>query len=278
MSVTAILGGAPGEAAAQLDTAAYFTRLLNTRLTALLAMPDPTNAFMYIAGPEMAMTGSAGINSVIEAQDQTAKAMQKVYEEACERAGSELDTTFQRETGSVSAYAGAAAILSDALLFPRGAAHSDHALNPAFEHVLMQSRLPLVLAGQQLPLDGPCVIAWDGSPHAARAVRLHMPLIRAAGSVVITQNADKLANTPRRDISVSPEQLAAWFHEEPISAVTATMEGPVSEGILQVAREHEASLIVMGAYGHNRLGEMLFGGTSRAILNASEGPAVAIAH
>ena len=278
MSVTAILGGSPEEAAPQLDTAAAFAKRLNTKLNGLLAMPEPGNAFMYVAGPEMVMTGSAGIEAVIKAQDEAAKNMKDAFEDACTRAGPDLQTSFQREKGSVAAHAASAAMLSDALVFPRRSAHSDHALNPAFEHVLMQARMPLVLAGDEEPLNGPCVIAWDGSPHAARALRLHMPLIRAIGSVVIAQNPEKLEANRQIGKAVSPKELADWLHEEPISARTVTMEGPISEGLLQVARENEASLIVMGAYGHNRLGEMLFGGTSRAILNTTEGPAIAVAH
>ena len=38
-----------------------------------------------------------------------------------------------------------------------------------------------------------------------------------------------------------------------------------------------ATLIVAGAYGHSRLGERLFGGTSRRLLEANQAPALALA-
>ena len=47
---------------------------------------------------------------------------------------------------------------------------------------------------------------------------------------------------------------------------TAVSDG---EEILRFAREQQADLIVMGAYGHSRLREWAFGGATRDILQAS---------
>jgi len=278
MSVTAMLGGAPEEARPQLDSAIALARQLKTTLTGLTVLPDPTNAFMYVSGPEVVMAGATGIEAIIAAQDEAAAALRKVFDDAVTEAGPWLRAEFVRETGSVAFTGAAAATLADAFVFPRRAASSDHALNPAFEHVLMNARLPMVIAAEEAPTDGPCVIAWDGSPQAARAIRLHMPLIRAYGHAVIAQNPKKLRRDFQGALTPSPQALAEWLQQERVDTKLVEFSGKTSAGLLDAAREHKASSIVMGAYGHSRLGEFLFGGTSRALLNDPQAPLLAIAH
>ena len=278
MTVVAMLGGSPTDAKAQLECAIAMTKKLKTTLTGLVAMPDPANAFMYVSGPESVMAGPSAINAVVQAQDESLAALKTAFKDAVAEAGTWLKADFVHETGSVPEFAVGAAMLSDALVFPHGSAASTHALNPAFEHVLMETRLPLVMASASGHADGPCVIAWDGSPQAARAVRLHLPLIRAFGHVIITQHPDKIRAASRSSSAVSPDALAEWLHDERVETTMALIEGRISEGLLSVAREHKAGLLVMGAYGHSRMGEMLFGGTSREMLNEPGGPALALAH
>lgn len=278
MSVTAMLGGAPAAAANQLETAISLARKLKTTLTGLVVMPDPANAFMYVSGPEVVMAGATGIEAVIAAQDEAVDALKQAFDEAVKAAGPWLRSEFVRETGSVAYRGASAATLSEAFVFPHRAADSDHALNPAFEHILMDARLPMVLASEKPTTDGPCIIAWDGSAQAARAVRLHMPMIRAIGHAVIVQNPDKLRDDIESVLAPSPEMLANWLQQERIDTRIETFSGKTSAGLLAMAEKFEASTIVMGAYGHSRLGEFLFGGTSRALLNNPDAPALAISH
>ncbi len=277
MTLVAMLGGSPTDAKVQLEFAIAMTRKLKTTLTGLAAMPDPSNAFMYVSGPESIMAGPSAISAVVQAQDEALAALKTTFNDAAADAGTWLKADFVHETGPVSEFAAGAAMLSDALVFPHGSAASAHALNPAFEHVLMEARLPLVMASADGHAEGPCVIAWDGSPQAARAVRLHLPLIRAYGHVIITQHPGKV-RASRSSSAVSPEALAEWLHDERVETTLVLIEGRVSDGLLNVAREHKAGLLVMGAYGHSRMGEMLFGGTSRDLLNEPNGAALALAH
>ena len=278
MTIIAMLGGPADEVAPQLDCAAAMARKLKTTLTGLVAMPDPANAFMYVSGPEAVMAGSSGIDAITQAQDETVAALAVALDAAKKRAGRWLNAEFRHETGSVGEHAAAAAMLSDALIFPRAAANSSHVLNPAFEHVLMEARLPLVLASEDGHTDGPCVIAWDGSSQAARAVRLHLPLIQAYGYAIIVQHPGKIRDRHQVSSSVSPQALADWLHEERVETKLVEIDGKVSAGLLKVAREHKAGLLVMGAYGHSRLGELFFGGTSKAMLNGPDVPALALVH
>ncbi len=54
------------------------------------------------------------------------------------------------------------------------------------------------------------------------------------------------------------------------------LEGSVGERLLQGAEG--VDLLVAGAYGHSRLREFVFGGVTRTLLAASDGPAMLLAH
>jgi nucleotide-binding universal stress UspA family protein len=46
----------------------------------------------------------------------------------------------------------------------------------------------------------------------------------------------------------------------------------VPDAIIETARERQADLLVMGAYGHSRLREFIFGGFTRRILDGVDLP------
>ncbi len=278
MSVIAMLGSSEAEASVQIACAIRLTKRLHTHLTGVLALPDPADALGYVVGPEMIMAGGANYDTLAAAQTKLRERMGRLFAAETAAAGGWLRAELEHQTGSIMAHARCNAALADAFVLPRRASHSAHALNPTFEHILMEARLPLVLAGDQMPERGTCMIAWDGSPQAARSVRMHERLISGFDKVVIAQNADRLEKDVLCSSAASVAALTDWLHDDRIETVHEALDSPVSEALLAAAKAHEASLIVMGAYGHSRIGELLFGGTSRAILNSEQGPALALCH
>ena len=103
--------------------------------------------------------------------------------------------------------------------------------------------------------DGKALIAWNGSHEAANALRKSLPLLHMAQSVtVVTVSEDREGFPPTDALEyLSHHNIAAELIEREPSAdgVEATIEG--------VADEIGAGLIVMGAYGHNRLSRWLVG-------------------
>ena len=47
---------------------------------------------------------------------------------------------------------------------------------------------------------------------------------------------------------------------------------------MRSAKEAGATLLVAGAFGHPRLQEYIFGGTTRAFLNATDAPSLFLSH
>ncbi len=278
MAVLCVLGGDADRCGPQLDTSISLAKSLGTRVDGLLAMPDPANTALYFVSAEAVMAGASGVSAVADAQTKVREAFDAQFKSKVSQAGSWLQADLTQETGHVQSLVTNYSILSDATVFPREAAQSGHALNPVFEYVLMEERLPAILSASSGKLEGPAVIAWDASPRAMRAVRAHLPLLQSLEHAVIAHNPDKVDEYGGPPEITSPEALADWLHDERVSTTTETFNGKVSQGLLDIAAKHKAGLIVMGAYGHSRIGQMLFGGTSRALMGADDGPALALAH
>lgn len=276
MSVTVMLGGKVNEIGPAIETAIHLTHRLKTTMTGLCAMPDPANSVVYITGAETVIMGSAAIQSLSEAQDKLVADFKTTFDDHVHKAGSWLKAEFRNEVGSVASHGAAAAALADAIVLPKAATDSSHPLNSVFEHVLMEAGLPLVLAGNEVKTTDTCLIAWDGSPLTAKAVRLHMPLIRSYKKVVIVQNPDKLRHRWAHVCQSSINRLVELLQEERLDVSVVNVEGAVSDGIMRTGEDHDASLIVMGAYGHNRIGQLLFGGTTSRVLHDETVPALAL--
>ena len=276
MSVVAVLQGTEKEDRQSTLTAVELARRLNTPVTGLFALPDPNAVLMVSATPEAAGLTASTAQSIVEMQLAMKRTAESAFHDATSTGAHGLDCEFFHEVNTVERACANAATLAQAVVFPRSAAKNGTPLYLAFEHVMMDARLPLVLAGSDEFVAGPVIIAWDGSNGAARAVRFHLPLIRALGDVIIAQAPKDLERDAARP-AAEPGTLESWLKRHGVTAKTAEIDGDVGSGLLALAKGSGASMIVAGAYGHSRLGERLFGGTTRRMLEAAHAPVLALA-
>lgn len=124
-----------------------------------------------------------------------------------------------------------------------------------------------------MPMKSAC-IAWDGSDEAAMALRGCIGLLWGCHEVhVLTVLTEKPQGFPATDALryLSRNEINAELHElEKVGSVEETLARAV-EGL-------GGSLLVMGAFGHSRLREFVFGGVSRYFLEDANGPALLMAH
>ena len=107
------------------------------------------------------------------------------------------------------------------------------------------------------------LVAWNGSREASRAVHDALPLLQAAEQVsVLGINPVDTRHIAGFDISA---QLARHGVEIEASK-TVSSDVSVGDVLLSRAADLDADLIVMGAYGHSRLRELVLGGATRLIL------------
>jgi len=115
------------------------------------------------------------------------------------------------------------------------------------------------------------MIAWDGSARAARALNDALPFLQNAGTVEI------VCVTGEKDLSkaVPGAEIAPHLVRHGIQAVVtdlAAQNGDAGESLRTHARLTRADMIVMGAFVHSRLRQMIFGGVTQSLLEAPPAP------
>jgi nucleotide-binding universal stress UspA family protein len=117
------------------------------------------------------------------------------------------------------------------------------------------------------------LVAWNAKPEAMRAVTDALPLLARADSVQV------MAFDPEGGRSGHGENpgadIALYLARHGVKASASRQycgSDQVGVQILSRAADIDADLIVMGAYGHSRVRELVLGGVTRTILDSMTVP------
>ncbi|MEM6411608.1 MAG: universal stress protein [Pseudomonadota bacterium] len=276
MSITAMFLSKTEDDGAALRFAAEVAHLTGQSLKAICPLPDPSNVYAY-STPEFAIGVSTVLSKQMkEEQELLRNQSGSVFESVVSRSSLPEDRSELRiVTGIPMEIAAREAVLSDALMFPRAASVGGHAFSGALEHVMMDCALPVIISGSKPRTDGPVIVAWDASDQAARSLKMHLPVFRHVGPVMIAQSED---GVKQRGDASSPDAVVRWLSSHGVESSAETIRGPVAKGLLDLSEQKSAAMIVAGAYGHSRAGQYLFGGVTRTLLRAESAPALALCH
>lgn len=125
---------------------------------------------------------------------------------------------------------------------------------------------------RSLDCGGTAVVAWNGSSESANALRLARPMLHGASAVhVVTvgEGGDLPSSAACRYLA--RHGIASELHE------AQAEERSVAAAIDATAAALGADYLVMGAYGHSRLRELVLGGVTNELLHDSRIPLL-IAH
>jgi nucleotide-binding universal stress UspA family protein len=151
-------------------------------------------------------------------------------------------------------------------------------LSDIAEQSLLQQRRPVLLSPSRFTTGwaSTAIIAWDESPECWHAMSAALPFLGLARSVQVV-SVDRYADR-RAD---SQGEAVTYLRCHGITAsprVIAPGSGSVGDTLLAAAGESDVGLLVMGAYSHSRLREMLVGGVTRYILKNASARPVLLAH
>jgi nucleotide-binding universal stress UspA family protein len=138
------------------------------------------------------------------------------------------------------------------------------------EQLIFGSGRPILMCPEEFAADlavtfDHAVIAWDHSAPAARAVADALPMLRAAVNVRIITATDE--KTPAEQKSGAA--LVSHLAEHGIKAAFETVKiGGSSVGKVFEAyvKANAIDLLVMGAYRHSRLNEIVWGGATKTVI------------
>jgi nucleotide-binding universal stress UspA family protein len=140
------------------------------------------------------------------------------------------------------------------------------------EQLLMGYGRPVLIAGsapEPMPT-GTIMVCWKETAEAARAVNAAMPFLVHAKRVVIVSVAEN-----GEDIAEALSDVARQLAWNGIRSEIRTIipDGTAIPGLLaSAAQDCGADLVVLGAYGHSRMRELLFGSCTQAVIGNADRP------
>ncbi len=175
----------------------------------------------------------------------------------------------------------ARARFSDMVILPQPYGEGRGAeLEPVTESALFEGRTPVMVTPKKsAPVTRPAriMLGWNESSEALGAVRAALPLLKAA-DVVHVVVIDPPSHGPNRSDpgGLLSQYLARHGVKVEIDVLSKTLPR-VSDVLLRHAGDMDADMVVMGAYGHSRFREAIFGGATRYMLEQANLP-VFMAH
>lgn len=259
-------------------TAAHLSARFDATLDAVFLEPDPSDLLMW-SGPSGASGAvlAGAMTTIQQDSDQAAERAKQSFINGLESA--ELTAARGRflRISDKPAEAAAETRLSRVVVTSREAARGEGLNGDMVTAILIDEHVPIYVPGRSELPPQIVAIAWDGSREAGRSIYAASPLISSAERVIILQSEKGIEYHDRRAASI--DRLYDWLSVRGKQARTVdldAMEGPLGMRILEAA--NDADLLVSGAYGHSRLREFVFGGVTRTLLSAADGPAMLLQH
>ena len=264
--------GLDGEQEARYQVAVDIARAFQGHLTCVQAS-TPVDAYM----PVDPFGGAAFIGDAFEKARKTEEDIRARFEERLKVEG--LSWDWHCHAGAPARLLSSHSWLSDLIVASAPPANWAARLGtpPIAAELAVHAHAPVLVVPEGatgFDVDGPAVIAWNGSPESCQALRAALPLLERAQSVtlVCVEESDRYDFPPlQASAFLSRHGVASEIVEVPANG------RPVAEVLRNAASERNAAYLVMGAYGQSRWQESLLGGVTRDMLIGTRLPLV-LAH
>ncbi|MEZ5741807.1 MAG: universal stress protein [Burkholderiaceae bacterium] len=258
----------------QLDQVYRLCEAQGAHLTVLLIGINPPMP-MAIEAPSAEYWAEA-INKLRAQIDDRGRALEKQLHER----GLSADVrTVTCDASQVDQVVGQHGRFADLVVSPASLLDDDIVRAPSIAGSLFQAGRPLLLQspldpGKPLSLEAnTVVVAWDGGLPVSRSLAFAIGLLQAASAVHVVSIDPVMRDDA--DGEAPGWDLATYLSRHGIKVTVTNLPSggqDIDAALLRHATEIGADLIVMGAYGHSKLRELIFGGTTRNMLANSPVP------
>ena len=181
-----------------------------------------------------------------------------------------INSEFHDYDSDISYQLSLASRLSDLMIVPQHLPDKFD-LSPYYQlpDILLSSSCPVLLLPETIPENLPphrVMLAWDGGREAARAFKAALPLLNNVKKIdmlmVAAEEGAEIAiaqHINRHGFEVDVHQIDGGHFD-------------VGSILLKQAKTLDSQMIVMGAYGHSRIRELILGGTTQHILEHTNLP------
>jgi nucleotide-binding universal stress UspA family protein len=263
-----------------LAAALTLARDFNAQVVALHVRPDPrAEAMAYMGEP----VSSSMIDEVIRASEkrtaESAAKVRKVFDDACAKAKIAVSAKSGAPNAASASFLDVIGVedeeirdrgrVVDLLVVARPQGPLAGPQRLTLEAALIDTGRPAIVVPPKAPakIGGNVAIAWNNSTQASRAVALAMDLLVTASTVTILTAKEDGADYRANDVK---DYLAAHGVLAKVAAVSG--KDDAAKAILSAATKAGADLLVMGAYGHSRVRELVLGGVTKHMLQSTTIP------
>jgi nucleotide-binding universal stress UspA family protein len=200
----------------------------------------------------------------------TAAAKERLDQFAEQCASRGIQCSIETKTGIPGEVISRAAVAHDIVLVSRAGynrvANTKETVDSLIAPVIRGSVRPVLVAGSEFKEQGDIrniLVAFDGSAHSARALKVASELAARPGvhcTLVTVAQSDDIG----REILEPAEEFLS--HHGIIPKKQVILSSKPSDVICGLAVSEAVDLVVMGAYGHRAIREVLFGSTTERIL------------
>ncbi len=169
--------------------------------------------------------------------------------------------------------------LSDLIVTARPSGDNQAISMMTINAALFETGRPAMIAPPAFATSGGVIgrkiaVSWNGSAEASRAVAAALPLIAWADDmVVLSADSDKTTS----DVAAELAAYLAWHGIDAKTRRLAASGGHVGAALLAECEAMGADLLVMGAYTHSRMRQLILGGVTHHVLAEAQIP-VLMAH
>jgi len=263
-----------------LDYGIYIARKLGASLTGLYVID-----VSLIQGPLLTdLSGSVGMpegffDTIEKSLEEKADFILKDFQERCRKSGIQSDT--KKGIGKISPIIIEEAQNTDMILMAKKGEHfhlkEGGLLGSVAEAVTRNSGKPVLITPENFMEIESMALAFDGSISSTKALQFSLELSQQntwpLTVLMITSDLKRAA-----DLTAQVEEANLNAPDKPPMAdcETITLPGKESDEIIKFIREGSVELMVMGAYGHNRLRELFLGSTTSQVVRKSPIPVLLI--
>jgi len=260
-------------------------KAMQARLQVALDMARATNGHitcLQAVSYEVFMPGDfygSAIAAALPVIRENAENLRKTIETAMEHEGVPFDWRF--EYGIASQRLIEASPLADiVILGPAETGTDGRGPSALVGDVVTRAPVPVLVVPEGMSsfdVGAPMLVAWNGSAEAAHALRAAVPLLACSCQVTLACVTEDPA---RPGFDLPSTEGAKYLARHGITSEIVEIprgEAKIADTLFSAAQMRECSLLVMGAYGHSRLTELVLGGVTRHMLSEPAMP-VLLAH
>ena len=267
----------PADGSANSDTALEYGIYIALKLNAAISGLHVLDVNL-LQGPMLTdISGSVGMppydgffDAVETSLNERADFIINNFREHCRKAGLKPET--KKVTGKISETIIEEAQNADFIVMAKKGEHfhlkDGGLLGTVAESVIRHSAKPVMITPNNFLEIESMGIAYDGSPSAKKALDFSLGLSKQAAwpltAVIITEDMEKAAL-----LTIQIEETAKVQETD---CEVIILPGKEGTEILKFIGEGAVELMAMGAYGHNRLRELLVGSTTSQVIQKSPIP------